>query len=100
MDIASNSSANGNHPVKLVIFDFDGTLVDSRKLVIESHRIVFDEFEFTRPSEDESLSLIGISLERVLSQLAGPDVPIEKMVEAYQRCLPLLRADAALGRSF
>jgi phosphoglycolate phosphatase len=93
--IASDSSANGNHLVKLVIFDFDGTLVDSRKLIIESHRIVFDEFGFARPSEDESLSLIGICLELVLSQLAGPDAPIEKMVEAYQRWLPLLRADDA-----
>jgi phosphoglycolate phosphatase len=87
--------ANGNHPVKLVIFDFDGTLVDSRKLIIESHRVVFGEFGFAQPSEDESLSLIGMSLELVLSQLAGPDAPVEKMVAAYQRLLPLLRADAA-----
>ena len=89
------SSAWGKCPDKLVIFDFDGTLVDSRKLIIESHRIVFGEFGFARPSEEESLSLIGISLELVLSQLAGPDAPVEKMVAAYQRLQPLLRADAA-----
>jgi phosphoglycolate phosphatase len=81
--------------VKLVIFDFDGTLVDSRKLIIESHRVVFGEFGFALPSEDQSLSLIGLSLELVLLQLAGPDAPVEKMVGTYQRLLPLLRADAA-----
>jgi phosphoglycolate phosphatase len=81
--------------VKLVIFDFDGTLVDSRKLIIESHRVVFSQFGFALPSEDESLSLIGMSLELVLLQLAGPDAPVEQMVAAYQRLLPLLRADAA-----
>lgn len=90
-----SSSTDGNHPVRLVIFDFDGTLVDSRKLIIEAHRVVFDEFGLARPSEDESLSLIGISLELVLARLAGADAPIEKMVAAYQRWLPLLRADDA-----
>ena len=90
-----SSSAEGNDPVRLVVFDFDGTLVDSRRLIIEAHRVVFDEFGFARPSEDESLGLIGISLELVLSRLAGADAPIEKMVAAYQRWLPLLRADNA-----
>ncbi len=81
--------------MKLIIFDFDGTLVDSRKLIIESHRVVFGQFGFALPSEDESLSLIGMSLELVLLQLAGPEAPIENMVATYQRLLPLLRAEAA-----
>jgi phosphoglycolate phosphatase len=81
--------------VKLVIFDFDGTLVDSRKLIIESNRVVFGQFGFALPSEDESFSLVGMSLELVLLQLAGPDAPVEKMVAAYRHVLPLLRADAA-----
>jgi phosphoglycolate phosphatase len=81
--------------VKLVIFDFDGTLVDSRKLIIESNRVVFGQFGFAVPSEDESLSLVGISLEIVLQQLAGPDAPVAKMVATYQRLLPQLRADTA-----
>ncbi len=83
--------------MKLVIFDFDGTLVDSRKLIIESHRVIFGEFGFALPSEGESLSLIGMSLELVLLQLAGPDAPVVKMVAAYQRVLPLLRANAAFA---
>jgi phosphoglycolate phosphatase len=81
--------------VKLVIFDFDGTLVDSRKLITESNRVVFGQFGLSLPSEDESFSLVGMSLEAVLLQLAGPDAPVEKMVAAYREVLPLLRADAA-----
>ena len=80
--------------MKLVIFDFDGTLVDSRKLIIESNRVVFGQLGFAVPSEDESLPLVGMSLELVLLRLAGPDAPVKKMVAAYQRLLPLLRADA------
>ena len=81
--------------MKLVIFDFDGTLVDSRKLITESNRVVFGQFGFAVPSEEESFSLVGMSLELVLLKLAGPDAPIEKMVSAYREALPLLRADAA-----
>jgi phosphoglycolate phosphatase len=80
--------------VELVIFDFDGTLVDSRRLITESNRVVFGEFGFTPPSEEASFALVGMSLELVLPLLAGPDAPVEKMIAAYQRVLPLLRADA------
>jgi phosphoglycolate phosphatase len=83
--------------MKLVIFDFDGTLVDSRKLIIESHRIIFGEFGFALPSEEQSLALIGMSLELVLRQLAGPEAPVATMAAAYRRILPLLRADAAFA---
>ena len=85
--------------MKLVIFDFDGTLVDSRKLITESNRLVFAQFGFSPPSEDESFALVGMSLELVLLQLAGPDAPVEKMVAAYRQVLPLLRADAAYAEA-
>jgi phosphoglycolate phosphatase len=83
--------------MKLVIFDFDGTLVDSRKLIIESHRVIFGEFGFALPPEEKSLALIGMSLELVLLQLAGPEAPVAQMAAAYRRTLPLLRADPAFA---
>jgi phosphoglycolate phosphatase len=85
--------------MKLIMFDFDGTLVDSRKLIIESHRVIFGEYGFSPPPEEESLSLIGMSLEVVLLQLAGPDAPVEKMAAAYQRLLPQLRADLSFAEA-
>lgn len=83
--------------MKLVIFDFDGTLVDSRRLIVESHRIVFGEFGLTPPTEDESLALIGMSLEIVLARLAGADATVQDMAEAYRRLLPALRSDPAFA---
>jgi len=68
--------------VKLIIFDFDGTLVDSRSLILESHRIVFAEFGMPAPSPAHSLSLVGKSLDVLLAELAGPDAPILEMVRA------------------
>jgi phosphoglycolate phosphatase len=85
--------------VKLVIFDFDGTLVDSRKLILESNRVVFGQFGLNPPSEEESFSLVGMSLDLVLRKLAGPEAPVEKMLEAYRRVLPLIRADMAFAEA-
>jgi len=79
----------------LIVFDFDGTLVDSRDLILECHRSVFTEFGLALPSPQDSLALIGRSLELVLAQLAGPQAPIQDMVRAYGRVLSQLRADPA-----
>ena len=83
--------------MKLIVFDFDGTLVDSRALILACHRAVFDEFRLPLPSPKDSLALIGRSLDLVLAQLAGPQAPIPDMVKAYGRLLPQLRADPAFA---
>jgi phosphoglycolate phosphatase len=83
--------------LKLVIFDFDGTLVDSRPLILESHRIVFSEFRLPAPLPAHSLALVGKSLDVFLAELAGPAAPILEMVKAYDLLLPRLRADPALA---
>jgi phosphoglycolate phosphatase len=83
--------------VKLIVFDFDGTLVDSRTLILERHRVVFTEFGLPPPLPQDSLALIGRSLELVLAQLAGSRAPIEDMVRAYRRVLPQLRTESAFA---
>ena len=81
--------------MKLIIFDFDGTLVDSRPLILESHRIVFSEFRLPAPLPAHSLALVGKSLDVILAELTGPAAPILEMVKAYDGLLPRLRADPA-----
>lgn len=79
--------------MKLVIFDFDGTLVDSRPLILESHRIVFAEYRLPQPAPAHALSLVGKSLDVILTELAGPKAPVLEMVRSYDLLLPQLRAD-------
>jgi phosphoglycolate phosphatase len=79
--------------MKLIIFDFDGTLADSRRLIIEAHRRVFSEFGLPVPAPAASLALIGRSIEVVLAELAGPEAPIAAMTAAYQPLVKELRAD-------
>lgn len=83
--------------MKLIIFDFDGTLVDSRSLILESHRIVFSEFRLPLPPAAACLSLVGQTLDLILEELAGPAAPIRDMVRAYDFLLPKLRADPAFA---
>jgi phosphoglycolate phosphatase len=83
--------------VKLIVFDFDGTLVDSRSLILESHRIVFSEFGLPLPLPAHSLALVGKTLDLILAELAGPAAPIREMVKAYDLLLPQLRVDPAFA---
>jgi len=85
--------------VKLIIFDFDGTLVDSRSLILESHRLVFPRFRLPIPDPADSLALVGKSLAAILAQLVGSAAPIAEMVRAYDLLLPQLRADPAFAES-
>ena len=81
--------------MQLIIFDFDGTLADSRKLIVEAHRRVFREFGL--PAPEASLALIGRSLELVLAEPAGPEAPVAAMTAAYQSLVKELRADPAFA---
>jgi phosphoglycolate phosphatase-like HAD superfamily hydrolase len=83
--------------MKLIIFDFDGTLADSRKLIIEAHRQVFTQFGLPVPALRASLALIGRSLELVLAEPAGPDAPIAVMAAAYQPVVEQLRDRPSAG---
>ena len=83
--------------MKLIIFDFDGTLADSRRLIIEAHRRVFTQFGLPVPAPQASLALIGRSLELVLAELAGPDAPIATMAKAYQPLIAELRDNPAFA---
>jgi hypothetical protein len=56
------------------------TLIDSRSLIWESHRIVFSEFRLPPPPPAESLALVGQTLDLILAELAGPTAPIRDMV--------------------
>lgn len=83
--------------MQLIIFDFDGTLADSRNLIVEAHRQVFTQFALPVPAPQASLALIGRSLELVLAELAGPDAPIAAMTAAYQPVVKELRENPAFA---
>ncbi len=57
--------------MKLVIFDIDGTLVDSRATILRQWRAVFVRHGMTPPDDQTILSVIGLSLKPAIARLMG-----------------------------
>lgn len=71
---------------RLVIFDVDGTLVDSQGDIVASMTAAFDAVELTLPSRAELLAIVGLSLDQAMHRLA-PETPVatrDRLVAAYK----------------
>lgn len=87
--------------MRLVIFDVDGTLVDSQGDIVTSMRAAFDSQSLTAPNRTELLSIVGLSLPVAMAQLA-PEVPestIDALVEAYKAEYQRLRKEGGAQSS-
>lgn len=82
-------------PLKLVLFDVDGTLVDSQEIIVSAQRMAFAALGLEPPSRERSLSIVGLSLVEAFTVLVGPKGPIEGLVEAYKDAFLSLRQDPA-----
>jgi phosphoglycolate phosphatase-like HAD superfamily hydrolase len=81
--------------VKLVIFDVDGTLVDSQDLIVAAQRQAFAAHGLAPPSRARSLSVVGLSLPEAFTALVGAHGPAESLAAAYKEAFGCLRADPA-----
>ncbi|WP_114947399.1 HAD-IA family hydrolase [Microvirga calopogonii] len=81
--------------MKLVLFDVDGTLVDSQNIIVAAQRLAFAAHGLEPPSRERSLSIVGLSLVEAFTVLVGPKGPIAGLVEAYRDSFHTLRQDPA-----
>jgi phosphoglycolate phosphatase len=79
--------------VKLIVFDVDGTLVDSQHLIVAAQGMAFAEHGMTAPGRTEALSVVGLSLPQAFRRLVGEDGPVESLSESYKRAFQTLRLD-------
>ncbi len=85
---------------RLLIFDLDGTLVDSQDMIVESQRRTFLAHGLTPPDRRTSLSVVGLSLREAFAQLVGADGPAEGMAETYKSLFQELRSDVSRAEPF
>jgi phosphoglycolate phosphatase len=80
--------------MNLIIFDCDGTIVDSQNAIVLAMNHAFASLGLTAPTRAETLSIVGLSLPEVFEVLA----PMEsastraKLIDLYKSDFPLARA--------
>jgi phosphoglycolate phosphatase len=72
--------------MRLVIFDCDGTLIDSQHAIVDCMSQAFGSLGLTPPARAEVLGIVGLSLPEALQTLAPreSDIVRGQLIEAYR----------------
>ena len=72
--------------MKLVVFDMDGTLIDTQGLIAEQMGVAFTSLGLPAPTPEQSRRVIGLSLPVAIGRLAASEdgALIERLVESYR----------------
>lgn len=80
--------------MRLVIFDCDGTLVDSQRFIVSCMQAAFAERGLPPPSDDAIRRIVGLTLVHATDRLLGGGdlAAAEQLADAYRRQFLLRRA--------
>lgn len=95
----------------VILFDLDGTLIDSTEAILEGFHHTFDLYKRKHPSDDEIKALIGYPLDAMYDKLGVSKEHIAAYVDTYKvhyrkiSCqktllLPFAKETIALASSF
>ena len=76
----------GGEPIELVIFDFDGTLIDSKYDIASSVNLTLEDLSLPVRTTEEIFSFVGDGVKRLLRLSVGEDNP-----ERYEEALSVFR---------
>lgn len=87
--------------LKLVVFDVDGTLVDSQADILGAMSRAFEVEGLEAPHRDAVLSIVGLSLEVAVPKLAPTLEPVQhsRIVEGYKAAYFELRQQKGAAES-
>lgn len=80
---------------QLLVFDVDGTIVDSQAIIVEAQRRAFAACGLPAPTRERSLSIVGLSLIEAFTALVGTTGPVERLADEYKGAFQALRRDPA-----
>lgn len=88
-------------PLRLIVFDVDGTLVDSQADIVASMGAAFDAVGLATPSRAEILGIVGLSLDVAIPRLipGKSDKTYGSMIETYKSAYQRLRASQPADQS-
>lgn len=79
--------------MKLIVFDIDGTLVDSQNFIVEAQRRAFAAVGLPAPNRQRALSVVGLSLIEAFDVLTDGQGPSGRLAEAYREAWTQLRSE-------
>lgn len=81
--------------MKLVLFDCDGTLVDSQHVIVAAMGRAFARAELAMPSREAVLGIVGLSLVEAMQRLGedDPRFPAERLADLYREAFRELRTE-------
>lgn len=81
--------------LKLAIFDVDGTLIDSRKIIHRAAEVTFAKLDLPIPTYDDVRQVVGLSLSEALGRLApaAQGSALDELTVAYQKAFGEFRHD-------
>lgn len=84
--------------LKLVLFDCDGTLVDSQHMIVAAMHHAFDAHDLPLLEREKVLSIVGLSLFEAVGTLLGPVDPklLASVVDGYKNAFTHLRGQPDL----
>jgi phosphoglycolate phosphatase len=88
-------------PLRLIIFDVDGTLVDSQGDIVAAMAVAFQSANLTVPARDSILSIVGLSLDVAMESLV-PDLHQDTralLVQGYKDAYMSLRTTSGAAVS-
>ena len=78
--------------MKLILFDVDGTLMDSQHMICAAMDMAWRGQGLACPPPEAVRAIIGLSLKNAMEQLAaGRDHPIDGLVESYKDAFSTMR---------
>lgn len=83
-------------PLRLVIFDVDGTLIDSQDFILAAMRCAFTGAGHPVPSDEATKGIVGLSLPQAMEQLM-PGVPAplrDRLVQLYKDSFRAIREES------
>jgi phosphoglycolate phosphatase len=80
--------------MRLVVFDMDGTLIDSAAMIVAAMDAAWCAEGLAPPDRARTLSIVGLSLPVAMAQLAPalPEARRDRLVAAYKAAFGALRA--------
>lgn len=84
----------------LIIFDLDGTLINSEAILLGAQVETFARHGLSHPGREAGLGVVGLTLNIALMRLAGLPAPDEALTETYKQVFNAMRLRAETDAAF